>query len=176
MQIQSQRFLNRAGAGNREVRRAGCELIARTLRAGCGTRIRVTGTSMIPAVRPGDILTVMPCASNVPSAGEIVLFLRYRRLFAHRVVRGAEGVGPPRIITRGDANSDCDPPVSASELLGVVTSIVRDDGTMRNVPVVPPIRHRLVAFAIRHSDLSRRLMLKWQSLSRLPFSQESQCH
>jgi len=57
--------------------------------------------------------------------------LRYRRLFAHRVVRTAES----ELITRGDALTDRDPPLRASEVLGVVVGIIRGS---RPVPARAP--------------------------------------
>jgi signal peptidase len=135
---------------------AGCELIADALRAGHEARIRVTGTSMLPAIWPGDVLLVRPLGDTHFAKGNIVLFLRDGRLFAHRVVDRSGD----RLITRGDAVPDCDPPVSASELLGVVAGIVRHDGSMRVVPSAPPMRHRMIAFAVRHSQLAYRMVLK----------------
>jgi len=155
--------------------RAACELIAQALRAGEEIRLRVTGTSMIPAIWPGDVLKVSPLTKTSIAEGRIVLFIRDGRLFAHRVVARCG----PQLITRGDAVNDCDPPVSAAELLGVVTGIIRLRGTVakplqsvgpagacpesaRWVPVITPsVGQRLVAFAVRHSRLAYRVVLKW---------------
>ena len=135
----------------------GCELIADALRAGAETRVRVMGTSMLPALWPGDILVIRAGAA-APAIGDIVLFLRYRRLFAHRVVRITES----EVITRGDALPDRDPPVRASEVLGVVVRIIRGDS--RPVSAAPPsYRQRLVALAIRHSEAIYRLVLRWHA-------------
>ncbi len=157
--------------------RAGCELTADALRTGNETRIRVTGTSMIPAIWPGDVLKVSPSTQTSIAEGSIVLFIRNGRLFAHRVVARV-GV---HLITRGDAVNDCDPPVSAAEMLGVVAGIIRLRGTVakplqpvapagacpepaRRVPVIipgpPSFGQRLVALAVRHSRLAYRLVLK----------------
>lgn len=143
--------------------RAGCELIAAALRAGNHTRMRVTGTSMLPAIWPGDVLLVSPSDETSLNTGKVVLFLRDGRLFAHRVVASSG----EKLITRGDAVPDCDRPVSAAELIGVVAGIIRDDGTMRVVISVPSIRDRVVAFAVRHSDLAFRVVLKVHQCSGL---------
>src|SRR5215472_5701874 len=136
--------------------RGACELIAKVLQAEYEARIRVTGTSMLPAIWPGDVLLVRPLGDTDFAKGNIVLFLRNGRLFAHRVVDRSDD----RLITRGDAVPDCDPPVSASELLGVVAGIVRNDGSMRVVPSAPPMRHGMIALAVRHSQLAYRMVLK----------------
>jgi signal peptidase I len=140
--------------------RIGYDLIVEALRAGHETRIRVTGTSMIPAIWPGDVLKVSPSTEPPIAKGNIVLSIRGGRLFAHRVV-GRVGA---QLITRGDAVNDCDPPVSAAELLGVVVGIIRLRGTCFQ-PVIPSglpsSGQRLVAFAVRHSRLAYRVVLKW---------------
>src|SRR5271156_4660404 len=96
--------------------RAGCELVAEALRAGSETRIRVTGTSMLPAVWPGDILRTRPLVEISPDKGSVVLFLRDGRLFAHRVV-GRSGA---QLITCGHAVPDCDAPLAVADMLGIV--------------------------------------------------------
>jgi signal peptidase len=136
--------------------RLGCELVAEALRAGADTRVRVMGTSMLPALWPGDVLIVR-AFSAAPAVNDIVLFFRYGRLFAHRVVRnsGAE------LITRGDALSDLDPPLLASELLGVVTTVIRNGS--RRLPARPPsIAQRIAAHAIRRSEIAYRFVLRWR--------------
>jgi len=143
--------------------RIGCELIAQTLRAGHQVRLRLTGTSMIPAVWPGAVTLVEPLKGASPGRGNVVLFLREERLFAHRVVSRRGG----RLITRGDALPRCDAPLAAAETLGVVTALVRGDGLTHRLSGAYPIRHRLAAFAIRHSGLAYRLVLKahqWKHL------------
>jgi len=45
-----------------------------------------TGASMLPAVWPGDVLSVCRGSSTQALPGDIILFARQGRLFAHRVV------------------------------------------------------------------------------------------
>lgn len=139
---------------------AGRELIAQALRAGHQTRFRVTGTSMLPSIWPGDVLIVSPLSEATPATGEVVLFLRNGRLFAHRVTARSGN----QLITRGDALTQCDAPVSAGEQLGVVTGVVRDRGSTR-VRSVPAIRHDAIAIAIRHGGLTYRLIFRIRRLA-----------
>jgi hypothetical protein len=112
---------------------------------------------MLPALWPGDILVIRGAVA-APSPGEIVLFLRYRRLFAHRVMRASGS----QLITRGDALPDRDAPVRASEVLGVVVEIIRDGS--RSVPARPPsAAQRMAALAIRRSGAVYRLVLRWHN-------------
>jgi len=136
--------------------RIGCELVAEALRAGAETQVRVMGTSMLPALWPGDILVVRGGLPVTP--GDVVLFMRCGRLFAHRLVRHSAG----ELITRGDALAHCDPPVQVSELLGVMVGVVRR-GLGRLPARSPSVVQRLAALAIRRSELIYRLALRWHS-------------
>ena len=137
----------------------GCALVADALRIGAEIRLRVTGTSMLPAVWPGDTLRVRSISGTSLSRGGIALCLRDGRLSAHRVV-GRSGA---QLITRGDAMPQCDPPVPASEVLGIVIGIMRSDQAER--PVGPSsLAQRMVAFGIRHSTSVYWLVLKMHQL------------
>src|SRR5712691_374218 len=107
-----------------------CELFAEVLRSYGKGRLRVTGTSMVPAVWPGDMLTIYREDISRVVLGQIVLFTRDRRLFAHRVREKASQEGKPLLVTRGDRLSENDLAVSKSELLGTVTSILRGTCTI----------------------------------------------
>ena len=49
-------------------------------------RLRVFGTSMVPAVLPGDQILIQRATLEEILPGEIAVFLRAGRLFVHRVV------------------------------------------------------------------------------------------
>jgi signal peptidase I len=80
-------------------------------------RIRVFGGSMLPAIRPGDVLLVRAAAAEEIAPGQVVLFERDGRLFAHRVVKRT---GNGLFRTRGDSHWRADPPVGETEILGIV--------------------------------------------------------
>jgi len=63
----------------------GCELAAEVVRAWGKLRLRVTGASMMPALWPGDILSVCNDAAQA-LPGDIVVYKRDGRLVTHRVV------------------------------------------------------------------------------------------
>src|ERR1051326_9156587 len=90
-----------------------CELASEVLRSSGRLSLQVTGWSMLPCIWPGDTLMVESVTRDDVSEGDIVLFGRDRRLFAHRVTRRAGADG--RIVTRGDSMSQPDPPVSEQE-------------------------------------------------------------
>lgn len=97
------------------------ELAAASLRTSGSLRMRVAGSSMLPAIRPGDIVTVRRASPAEASRGDVVLFVRDGRFFTHRVIerRGSS------MVTRGDAVAVEDPPVHPNEFLGIVISTQR---------------------------------------------------
>jgi signal peptidase I len=105
-----------------------CGLTREIVRRFGEVRLRVFGTSMVPAILPGDMISVQRADLFEISPGEIVMYLRDGRLFVHRVVDRAGSQDDPRLVTRGDRLRYDDPLVSSSELLGRVTSIQTHDG------------------------------------------------
>jgi hypothetical protein len=150
-----------------------CELIGETVRTSGGVRLRVFGTSMAPSVLPGDLISVQRAGVPEISIGEIVLYSREGRLFAHRVV---ERVHVPRagsaqqtfLITCGDRLRHKDAPVSSADLLGRVVSIERGDRQLE--PLAQPSRSNLaLARLLRASDRATYLYLRLAALWRALF-------
>ena len=130
------------------------ELAADSLQRTGRLRLRVTGWSMLPAIRPADILEVRRAEASEVVAGRIVLFQREGRFFAHRVVRREHG----RLVTRGDTLPSEDSPLDERELLGEVIAIERCGRTA--MPQAKWI-DRAGAFLFRRSDLAARLFTRW---------------
>jgi signal peptidase len=144
------------------------ELAVEVARTFGSLRLRVTGTSMMPAVRPGDLLSIGRVNLRDTSPGEIVLFARGGRLFAHRIVGRGGGSPDPHLVTRGDALLDDDPPVVQSELLGRVISIERGRSRVRPRPWRDG-PNRVLGHLLRSSDRATALFLRltafWRALS-----------
>ena len=119
------------------------ELAAASLRASGRLRMRVLGSSMLPAIRPGDIVTVRSGEPAEASPGDVVLFMRENRFFVHRVVR-SEMSG---LVTRGDAVPAEDPPVQPYEFLGFVVATQRGP---RLLPLAGRLLSRLKALVRAH--------------------------
>jgi len=139
------------------------ELAAETVRAFGALRLRVTGSSMLPAIRPGDVLLIRQCGVDGPAVGDVVLFTRERRLFAHRVV-ARSGAG---LVTQGDGVARPDPRVDATELLGRVSHVLRRG---RSIPMrrKPSFSGRLTAALVRRSALAGRLITRLHRLRSRP--------
>ena len=94
------------------------ELIRR-LAAGRVVYVRAWGTSMLPAIRPGERLRVEPRRGEPARVDEVVLVAAGGGVRIHRVtaVTGEGGV-----VTRGDALRRPDPAVAAAAVLGRVSA------------------------------------------------------
>ncbi len=136
-----------------------CDLVSETVRTlGCA-RLRVTGTSMTPAVQPGDLLSIQRADFKEISIAQIVLYARDGRLITHRVVEKSVGPHAQHLITRGDRVVQNDSPVSPDELLGRVTFIER--GGRRFQPSDPTGGPRqLLCRMLRSSDRATSIYLR----------------
>ena len=141
----------------------GCELATEVLHSFGTLRLRITGTSMLPIVWPGDILTVSTHDAAKALPGDIVLFHRGDKLVAHRVIERTIGPNGIRWVTRGDAVGDNDAPVSSEELLGRVTAVERGS---RRPSLHPSLASRFISWTLRSSDFCKRLLLHVGKLRR----------
>lgn len=135
-----------------------CELADEVLRSSGTLRLRVMGWSMLPAVWPGDTLVIERIESGGVSEGDIILFHRDRRFFAHRVVGKSGAAGDAQILTRGDALAQADPPVGDRDLLGKVTFIVRN-GKCIEPSRTPRLSERAVSALVRSSEIAARVVV-----------------
>ena len=133
-------------------RKLSTELLRRLLGDGLAVEIQVTGSSMAPALRGGDVVTLVPVARSTPRVGDVVAFLRRgHSLVVHRLVERRGSL----CRARGDAAPAADEPISESEILGRVTRITRDARPVRFG--LGPER-RLLAWLSRRGWLRRALV------------------
>ena len=93
--------------------------------------MRALGTSMLPSIRPGDVLVIEAAGVSEIPVGAIILWRRGELLVAHRVVEQiASAEGRVKLVTRGDRQQQRDEPIGAEELLGRVTMIQRGARTI----------------------------------------------
>lgn len=135
------------------------DLAAEMLRGHGTVHLKAWGTSMLPSVWPGDLLTIQGAAHDEVVAGDIVLVLRDSRFFVHRLVEMRPSQDCDSLITRGDAMPDNDPPAAASELLGRVAGIRRGDRSFVPNRRVSPL-HSALARALRRWGRFRSLTLR----------------
>jgi signal peptidase len=149
--------------------RLGCELAGEVVRTFGRVRVRVTGTSMIPAVWPGDVLVVERRAVERIERGEIAVAERDGRLLAHRVIgargngSGARGTAGATLTTHGDSLLAADEPLRAEELLGTVVSIERGAGA-RQPRRKLGIGARMLAATARRSSMAARVFVRLHAI------------
>ena len=78
-------------------------------------RTSFSGTSMLPAIAPGQPVTVA-CGER-PRVGDVAVFRYEERIGVHRVVRDN---APAWLLTWGDANALPDGAIAPSQVIGVV--------------------------------------------------------
>lgn len=110
----------------------GKELIA----SGLSFRFAVSGRSMFPFLRDGDIIEVVPAGIEDLHVGDIIFYRSGNRLLAHRVVGFIATPEGRCARARGDAFLQEDPPIAEAALIGRVelVSRLRRDG-WRQIPL-----------------------------------------
>jgi len=129
-----------------------CELVAEVVRSFGEARLKVSGASMLPAVWPGDVITVRPRNIAALQPGQVVLYRREGMLAAHRVT----GIRGGLVTTRGDSLRHDDPPVEESDVVGQVVCLERNG---RCLEPKQSCWQRMGSFVLRRSDFCTRLAL-----------------
>ncbi len=150
------------------------ELVQQTLLQFGSVRFRAQGSSMLPAIFPGDCIVVESFGSREPAVGEIVLSRRQQNFLVHRIVRIDSIDSDTQFVLRGDALTSDDPPLTRAQLLGRVTALVRGDKLIALSGSQRSSLYRLSCFLVRHFALVRTLLLHGRRirshLSRTPQS------
>jgi Peptidase S24-like len=152
----------------------GCELAGEVVSTFGEVRLRVLGTSMVPSIHPGDLVSVQRAGLSEISPGEIVLYLREGRLFAHRVVTRAGSHEQPLLILRGDRLRHNDPPVCVSELLGRVYLIERGERRLQPATGLSTWE-RMILRLLRFSDRATYLYLRLDAGRQRLFPGRTEC-
>lgn len=98
----------------------------------------------MPALNPGDVISIQKAAIEEICIGEIVAFSRDGRLFAHRVVEEIGSVDELLLITRGDRLPQNDPPITPPELLGRITGVERNGRRIDPNKPLGPVKRAIV--------------------------------
>jgi hypothetical protein len=124
-------------------------------------RLAAFGSSMLPTLWPGEVLTIQAQSFDSVQPSEVVLFSREGRFFIHRVVAKLKGYPETKLITRGDALPSVDALVSRIEFLGKVVSVRRGE---REIPVPACSRtRRWMGLALTYSVRLRSLAFRWHA-------------
>ncbi len=149
-----------------------CRLVAESVRKCGGMRLRTVGTSMVPAIHPGDVLSIQPVNLKEVSQGDIVVYAREHMLVVHRIVRTSADAREPYLVTRGDRLLRDDTPIRADELLGRVVSVERKNRHV-NVYRFSSGAREALCLVLRRSERATRLFLRANALWSALFSKGS---
>lgn len=103
----------------------GVPLLREMLRRGLAVRLRVTGRSMGPFMKGGEIVTIESAPAPSLRRGDLIFFTRGARSpKLHRIIRIRRGKDGRRcFVTAGDAMRDYDAVVREEEVLGRVSAV-----------------------------------------------------
>lgn len=99
------------------------EAVRESLKKGESVKFRVTGNSMRPALRDGDVVCVSPLKSTVFQVGSIVLSSWKGNYVLHRLVR----TRGDRAVLAGDNNLVQLETVRLTDIMAVVSACYRDE-------------------------------------------------
>ncbi len=103
------------------------ELIRTLLQQGITVRMRVSGVSMLPFLRAGDLVEISPLYEKKLRRGDIVFFCdRQNNPLVHRLHRCWYSSKVLHLQTKGDACAGYDPPVAVHQVFGRVQRIITD--------------------------------------------------
>ncbi len=119
-------------------------------------RLQVRGASMLPSLWPDDVVEIAACSYEDVKPAEVILAFRDGRFYLHRFQRHSwRG-----FVARGDALPRPDQRYEFNDLLGRVTSVVR------NGRVISHKVHfwtRSLGLLYCYSSMARRLALRWHA-------------
>lgn len=116
------------------------------------------GTSMLPAIAPGQQVTVM-CGIE-PAVGDVAVFRYEDQIGVHRVVaRSATW-----LLTWGDANPLPDQPVLPTRIIGVIRDVAKTPNSLRRKLLLQFLGspHQSVELLTRRIQLVYRARALWK--------------
>ncbi len=125
-------------------------LMRAVLEKGRAFRFEARGTSMLPLIRDGDMVTVTPLSGGEPRTGDVVAFADPGgdRVRIHRIVKAGRGA----YLLKGDHDPGEDGLFSPAAILGLVARVERGGRTVR---LGPALRSPAIARLSRSFLLTR---------------------
>jgi signal peptidase I len=123
-------------------------LFEAVLKTGADMRVRVTGMSMAPFLKGGEVITIKKVHPSDLRKGDIILFKNQHGLpVVHRIVRKINSNSEMMLQTKGDSVIVPDEPIHYADVLGKATKIEKDSSAgIIEVLDMESIRWRLLNF------------------------------
>lgn len=90
-------------------------------------RVKATGFSMYPAIKPGSFIYIDP-SDEQPETGDIIAWKCEKGIVVHRLLRLMEKEGEKIFVTRGDSLMSEDKPVTRKFYAGKVVKVENPEG------------------------------------------------
>ena len=133
-------------------------LRALTRRSAAVIHSDLRGASMGSAIPDGARIRIRHNSEATWRRGQVIAFLAGSRVMAHRIVYEGRRSGARNfVVTQGDGNWLCDPPVNRSTILGEVEAFSTGGEWRRIDPSRMPLHRRIIA---RPSRALMRLLLE----------------
>ncbi len=99
-------------------------LVQALIEKNAAVKFKVTGKSMYPNIRSGDVITLVPCAERTPEPGDVVGLLdsKNRQIIVHRIIKKNDG----RFLVKGDNVIRSDGYYPRDKIIGVLTELERN--------------------------------------------------
>jgi signal peptidase I len=86
------------------------------------SRLKVSGWSMSPLIKNGDLVIIRHAKDSV-GVGSIIAYRKAQQIITHRVIQVHKEYDKTTFITKGDFNLHSDTPVSEEEVIGKVIAV-----------------------------------------------------
>jgi len=145
-----------------------CSIAQGLLGQGLNVRFRVTGSSMKPFFRGGEIVTVCPVDVNLVKVGDIILVKTDSgALYLHRYIKMVSHEGEIKYVSRGDAHITSDGLFFPRNIMGKVVAIQRLTGRRGGNVDLTGALGRISAYArVGICSLRSFVVCSWLSWSR----------
>lgn len=98
-------------------------IIDALIKKGVSARFRVTGTSMLPSIRAGDVIHLSPFQGRVPEIGDVVARMAdsHQSIVIHRIIK----IQKQGYLIKGDSLFRADGLFHRESIIGFVSGIQR---------------------------------------------------
>jgi len=141
------------------------------LNDGISLRVKVTGRSMAPFLRGGELLTIKKADASSLRKGDLIFFKnQYGSPIIHRIIKTSRGPTAVNTFqTKGDALMVFDEPVCEDKILGKVCLIERigPHGELKSIDMESLIRRNLNYFLALKNFFKTKLYFSARRIYRL---------
>ncbi len=134
------------------------ELIRALLQQGVTVRMKVSGVSMLPFLRGGDLVEISPLHEKKLKKGDIILFCDQQgNPLVHRLHRRRYSSKILYLQTKGDACAGYDPPVPINQVVGRIQRIITDRKKSNLQCPISCLRSRFLVYQMSMLFFLRRI-------------------